>query len=419
MVSLLRGRLALFLGDAKHATEAFDEALLLGPDHDGLRLEAAGAELLAGEPGNALVHRHRRRTRRPQRRRLLRSAPPFKMGWDDAAERAEASLRTAWSLAPVRRGRLFGDAFLAALAARPTAFPTFAFGATVEPIVRNTLTARGGPLLLPASAQARVAGSGLAITVGSDTTTATELELAGAAALAPAGTPVEDAAATGRRQEERALARFAELLARGLDPASLATPHGRQQAEETAAALARHNRWSDAARLTNGLTGTEVATNLIRIRAQALLRLGRATEARDLMINLATREVALKRRNPGTLVDLAELARPASTSWRSASCTRLRRSPPGWSAPAASASSRRRRRCSRTARSLVSKTFDLLYPKATGATYPKQFLAGVLESERARLARLVPETQPPPRGQGSALQLRAVHAGSPRPTACR
>jgi tetratricopeptide (TPR) repeat protein len=397
MVSLLRGRLALFLGDAKHATEAFDEALLLGPDHDGLRLEAAGAELLAGEPGNALVHLGTAAAQGARNADVYYVLASLEMGWDDAVERAEAALRIAWSLAPVTRGRLFGDAFLAALAARPTAFPTFAFGATVEPIVRNTLTARGGPLLLPASAQARVAGSGLAITVGSDAATATEFGLAGAAALAPAGTPVEDAAATGRRQEERALARFAELVARGLDPASLATPHGRQQAEETAAALARHNRWSDAERLTNGLTGTEVATNLIRIRAQALLRLGRATEARDLMINLATREVALARRNPGTLVDLAELC--AQTGEHQLAIRLLHKAQA--IAPRVVRASRVRQLEAEAAlladgESLASKTFDLLYPKATGATYPKQ-LAGVLESERARLARLVPETQPPPR----------------------
>src|SRR5437667_124204 len=139
----------------------------------------------------------------------------------------------------------------------------------------------------------RVSGDFLHIQIGLQ-----ELAVPGGAVLAPAGTPVVDAGAWSRIEEEKALQDFAQLVAVAHNAGAFTQPLLRRRIEQCAAALSLHNRWQDLLRLTDGISAKSenVPTNVLFLRDVALQRTQRLEEARVLLADLASSPV-LSRRN--------------------------------------------------------------------------------------------------------------------------
>src|SRR5436305_1791722 len=198
LADLLRARLA-FRRYQREQTQAFyDAAIGGGLDTDALHLESAfGKELTdqedLGDAELALLTQTGSRLAAPWYTAARRAAA------EDRLSEAEDLLLQAWHLEPVSRAELFDDPVAAFLVTRPKLFPELHFGDPEEPRLPPEGPRR--PLPLPIGAQIATCGQALRLTVGGG-----ELEVPGGAALAPEGTPVEDAQTWGRHDEEKALA---------------------------------------------------------------------------------------------------------------------------------------------------------------------------------------------------------------------
>lgn len=382
---VLRARLALVRADLDNAPVAYDEAVRVGPDHDGLRLEAGQALALLGltedseiiftqlvEMGSRLADTYYAMAQIS----VLRGQP----------EAGEEYLRTAWGLEPVMREELFADPLLSTLCARPTLFPIFEFSRPQEPRVAPEERSRR-PVVLPPGARASLAGEALRIVVGGS-----EVEVPGGADLAPVDVELEDAWHRRRQTEQEALAELSSRLGETGSVGSLAQPRRRQRLLEAVRALARQNLWEDLIRLTRGVAAAvdQVPAELVRLRAVALERTDRHDEAKRLLIDLAKSNIASRRRDPGTLYQLAELF-VASGEYELA--IRLIRKAATLS-PLARNEIRLRQismeqRLFETPQRWQSQHFEIVFPRITGADYPRD-LAAVLEEERQRLKRWIP-----------------------------
>ena len=384
LAALLRGRLALFRGDGDAAETAYRQALELGPDYDGLRTELAVAQgllddstatevtyELAGEMGSRLAE-------------VYYSLAEISAIATDL-DRGEELFRTAWSLQPVEREVLFRSPALAFLAARPTLFPVFGFSAPGEPQIVPPDGARH-PLILPAGATETLAGGLLRISVGDG-----RLTVPGGWELAAADAPVEDAAGERRRREERALAQMPALVA-AAGGGILAHPRWRQQAADAALALARKNRWRELVTLTDGAAGESdyMPPVLARLRALALRKVGREGDAKKVLVRLAKHDMANRRRDPGSLAQLAELFAASGDYDVAIKLLKKARA----ISPYGVDEARIRqldmdRELAASYESWHGRQFDIRYPRYTGEKYAHQ-LDIVLTAERERLHKWIP-----------------------------
>jgi tetratricopeptide (TPR) repeat protein len=390
LADLLRARLA-FRRLQREQTQAFyDAAIGGGLDTDALHLESALGKLLTDQDDLAdvelsLLTRTGSRLSEPWYTAARRAATEDRLG------EAEDLLLEAWHLEPATRAELFDDPVAAFLLTRPKLFPAFHLGDPEEPRVSPEGARR--PLPLPAGARAATCGQALRLSVGG-----AELAVPGGAALAPEGTPVEDAEVWSRHDEEKALAELPELdrsggqPGDGVAPGEILQPRRLRLAQRAGRALAEQNRWNDLLALTEPLVADidHAPASLVRLRAQALRQKDRRDEARQLLIRLAKSDLAGRRPTPGTLLALSELY--AATGEYDTAIKLSEKADRQLPTPRGE----RRRKQLALDRDLAasyasyhSDHFEVRYPKATSERYARG-VAAVLEKERLRLARWIP-----------------------------
>ncbi|HEY2737085.1 MAG TPA: tetratricopeptide repeat protein [Thermoanaerobaculia bacterium] len=384
LAELLRARLAFRRLRHEETGWLYQTALGRGHDDDGLHLEAAFASASTDAEDRAegefadMVNMG------------TRLAEPWYIAAQIAASQdrmddAETFLRLAWKLEPAPRADLFRNPLLSFLVARPNIFPLFQLGVADE--ARVPPEGDRKPLTLPPGATAATCGQGLRLTVGT-----AELSVPGGALLAPVDAVVEDAGTWKRHSEAKALAALPTLKARATASGGGLQPQLLRIAEQAGRALAEQNRWSDLVDLTQPIAPKieNAPASLVRLRAQALHRLQRDDEARQLLVRLAKTDLASRRPSTGTLFDLAELF--AASGEYDTAIKLLEKADSLLPEPR---SLRRRRQLAmdrdleRSYESFRSEHFEVRYPKATGEHYARQ-VAWVLEQERTRLQHWIP-----------------------------
>ena len=382
LVELLRGRLAWLRSDRLEAPAAYERALRLGPDHDGLRFELAEVLFLfgfSGEAGAALGELVEMGSRSAG---VYYTAAALEVQ-AGRLERGEELLRTGWLLEPLERAELFGSPLLAYLATRSGLFDLIGLAEFEEP--RVAPPERRRPIDWPAAARPALTGGLLRVAIGGG-----GLEVPGGWSLAPAGAPVEDVL-TARRREVAELLDELSASARS-STGALAQPGLRRQYLRVGFALARDHRWAELEALTLGF-GDDVArlpADLVQLRALALKRLDRDGEATRLMVGLARAQVSGQRPDPGSLYQLGELF--AATGEHDVAMRLIRRA--GELSPYPLGTLRLRqialdKRLAESYRSHSSEHFELRFPASSGEQYAGE-VAQVLEAEFDRLSRWIP-----------------------------
>jgi len=382
---VLRGRLASLRGEEVLTALAYERALEGLPAADGLLAEAAEALHASGFEEQA----------RGYLERLVaggsRNASPFyllarlaALDGDDAE--AARLLRRAWSLEPRERGELLGERVYAHIVRRGVLFDLLELGHPREPLTLSPETGRD-PLTLPPGWTASTLGRSLLLSRGE-----TEIRLPGGSALAPPGTPAEDARTHHRRQEQRILATLPELRQAAAHPGSLAQPALRTRLTTAGEALARTHRWEEVLALTDGIAAApeHLPGPLARLRAEALRRAGRPAEATGFLIQLARSNVAHRRKDPQALFHLADLLVEVGEydlAVKVARRAEAQSAPP----PLVSLLPRIRmeKRLATSFRIHRGPHFIVRYP-ATSSAATATVIADVLEAEAGRLRRWIP-----------------------------
>lgn len=383
LVERLRARMAVARNQRLDAPTAYELAIRLGPDHDGLRLELVEVLFTGGFMTEAqaeveeLVEIGTRNAGVYYLATMLAAAP-------ERLDQAEDLLRTAWRMEPIERAELFGSPALAVVATRSRAFETLGLGQPGEPRVQPPFEGRR-PLELPPGARAVLTGEMLRVAVGPG-----RVEVPGGWVLAPEMTPVEDAI-TARRNEVDEL--LAATVRGGLGGGRLLVNPGHlRQLLRAARALYREHRWAELEALT-AMLGDDAARlppELVRLRAVALLKLERDEEARRLMIGLARAEALGQRADPGSLYDLGELF--AAGGQHDLAMKLIRRAGELSPYPLGGMRLRQIALDKELAESYLthrSRHFELRYPKSASEEHVRQ-VAWVLEEELVRLQRWIP-----------------------------
>lgn len=403
LAEVARAELAFATNDNEGCARAWDAFFEAGPDHDELALSAARmlAPIDYEDRATWLLDRALSRGSRNGEIwiewAVQRTYRTWKVEIDKDAEtlsppdsEAEAAVATGWGLSPLDRDSLFSHALLWYYLAGSKNWKSFALESPSEPIVPpSASTAPAGALVLPAGASARTCGDSLRILLADG-----QLRIDGGASLAPAGTPAEDAGAATREEEERALAQLAPLIASPPVGDAWDDPSKRRLLVTTTNALARRGRWAELAAVTEGMPKqpASLPSDIVRLRAEALHQLDRPREQRELLLAFATGEANFQRRDPGTLLQLAEVF-VAEKNWELAqkytksafakipvidSGPRLRRI-------------EMLRKLEEAYESQQSAHFELRSPKTSDQRSAARVLE-VLEAERTRIGRWIPLT---------------------------
>lgn len=387
LAELLRARLAFRRLQRDLTGSAYEQAVR-GLDHDGLRLEAAMAQSLTDDGGGAEIAISLMVEMGSRLSEAWYAAAQIAAG-EDRPESAEDLLHHGWQLEPAPRESLFGDPLLASLVARPSLFPLFELGVAEEPRIQPAGERR--PVPLPAGTRAATSGQALRLMVGS-----AELLVPGGALLAPPDAVLENADSWSRHAEAKALAALPALTASAAAGETL-PPRRLRIAEDAGRVLAARNRWDELLALTATVAGADLQKSpaaLVRLRAQALRKLGRTEEARQLLLRLAGGDISNRRPAPGTLFELAELFAAAGEY-----DTAIKLSKKADSQLPQPRGERRRRQMAMDKEladsyaNYQSDHFDVRYPLATGEIYARG-VSLVLEEERRRLLRWIPQPGP-------------------------
>ena len=302
LAEIVRGRVSLLKANETDSVLAYESAVNLGPGRDGLWYETAQALLALGFSDRA--ERYLRRIERVGSREAdvyyaLALVSASKNGDDDAAK----YLEQAWKMRPLERADLVAAAPLWAVLRKPAIAQLISLSAPNEATFAAQ-DASSRAIALPAGAVSRISGEFLHVQLGES-----ELTVSGGASLAPAGTPVVDAGAWAREEEERGLREVPQLSTGARTAAALSAPALRRRFIRAADALAKRNRWSDLVSLTDGLSpaSEHVPPELFFLRNQALHRLQRADEGRRLITELAASRVLQRHRDAESLRRLAEM----------------------------------------------------------------------------------------------------------------
>ena len=410
LASLLRARLAFVRNRPDEVIDAYDTALRGGPDHDGLRMEAADAAGILGQSGemetgyDLLVESGSRLAQ------VYYQQAAF-AAFLGKAEEGTRYLRSAWRMHPIERRWLLASPALAALATRPDTFPVFELDSPADPVIAPPAGERH-PLAWPPRAQLWTSGSVLHVEVAT-----ARLTVPNGARLAPVRTLALSAADEHRLDEEEALARLPLLLEENRGVTGLANPRRRAEVLATASALARHNRWTEILGLTDGIDGSHlepVPSDLVQLRAAALTRTDRTGEARSLLIQLAKSDLANRRQDPAALYQLSALmAQDGDYDVALQLVHKGDAMSPIYRNPARVRQLEMQRRLAASPGEMETEHFRLVYPRLTGDRYAKQ-LGRVLEDEYRRLSRWIP-TPPGPRIEVQlypAMEFFQAYAGA-------
>lgn len=302
LAEILRGRLNFLLSKEVDTVIAYDRVMELGPVRDGLLLEAAEALMILGfdERAKKLTDQL---AEFGSRNALAHYTSAMLLAHDDQQPEAERYLRRAWNLQPVERADLVGTAILWEVLRAPSVSALIRLSSADEPsFAAPNLSTR--PISIPPGMMARVSGDFLSIESGLQ-----ELEVPGGAALAPAGTPVVNAADFRRNREQRALADLPKLMEAATTAGAFAQPGMRRRIEETATALESHNRWNEILSLTETLSpaAENVPFDVLFMRGNALQKLKRNDDARRLFAAMAVNPTIKRRADPQSMMKLAEM----------------------------------------------------------------------------------------------------------------
>lgn len=379
--SLLRARLASALSQDE-TLAAYDQAVLHGSDHDGVRLEAAVAALSAGEIDES-DHRFLELGGMGSRLGEVYYALAGLSSFRGDEERAKQHFETAWKLQPKERRELFANPTFGALAIQPEFLPKLQLSSADEPVVEVPAGDRALPELL--TLETSLLGAELTIKAGAGL-----LVVPSGAEVAPATAKSLDAGTRSREEEAEALAAVESLP--GGAGAALTRPRRRHQIHVAAEVLATSRRWEDLLKLTDGLAShvDRAPPELVQLRAQALKETGKEGAASKLLIALAKSDAANRRRDPVTFYQLGELMAAAGEYDLA---VRLMQKVNALSAIEIAGARIRQlnmeKSLAESYKSYESEHFDIRYPAATGEKYARD-LAFVLESERRRLLRWIP-----------------------------
>ena len=302
LAEIVRGRAELLKANETESALAYETAMNLGPGRDGLWYETAQALMALGFNDRAegyLRRLERLGSREPEVYYSLALVSASKNKDDDA----RAYLTRAWKMRPLERADLVASAPLWYVLRSPEMAPLISLSSPQEATFAAVETSTK-PIHLPNAALARISGQFLHIQLGES-----ELQVSGGAALAPIGTPVVDAAAWGRDEDERGLRDFQQLVSVAHSSAALSAPALRRRFLRAADALGKRNRWADLVSLTDGLSpkSEHVPAELFFLRNRALHRLGRPYEGQRLITELAASRVLQRRRDAESLQRIAEM----------------------------------------------------------------------------------------------------------------
>ncbi|HXH40142.1 MAG TPA: hypothetical protein VNN08_16050 [Thermoanaerobaculia bacterium] len=301
LVELLRARLALVENDSFRAVAAYQNAINIGPGRDGLWIEAAEAFLSGGyeDLGKQMMHRA---AGIGSRNAVIyyRRAVEDLVG-DHLAE-SDVQFKEAWTMLPLQRRHLVGTGLLSMMVRQQDNNALVSLSTPDEAtFAAPDVSTRA--ITLPPGTIARVSGQMFEIAIGDG-----GLIVPGGAAMAPVNVTVVDAGAWERIGEEKALANVAGLIKDAATPGAYMQPVLRGRILRAAQALSNRNRWSDVAALTAGISlkWQFIDTRVVLLRAEALRRLAREQEAKQVVVDLATSQVVARRNNAATYEEIGE-----------------------------------------------------------------------------------------------------------------
>lgn len=385
LAELLRARLAFLRLQELPTATAYQRAATGGAPQEGLLSESAQAFLVLGFRGHAEAF-----LRQLQELGSRRADTYFALAEmavrDHRLAEAEALFRTAWRLQPLARSEVMDRPALIALFQDAQIRRLIHLESVTDPIVTCADLSRRA-LTPPAGFEARLLGETLRLTRGP-----AELRVPGACDLAPPGTRVDYASLWNDEREGKMLAGLPALLAAVRSPGALAQPSLRRQTMDTAEALAGRQRWAEVLTLTDGLS-QEVASlpsGLMRLRAEALRRAGRAGEARDLLVRVVQSDKAGQRMDPETLYQLADLLTADGNFDLALKLVAKANS----QLPFDAGDERTRqlqmeKRLAASAEVYRSPHFEIHYPPQRGEAFARN-AARILEAERSRLQAWIP-----------------------------
>ncbi len=385
LASLLRARLGLQRLQELETAVQYERALAAGLAHEGVLIEAAEALYILGFEDTSKRYLHQ----------LVALGARGSEPYYDLADLALLENRdaeahqvfaTGWRLQPIARADLLSQSLSAYMLQdrdlrRMTSLGTFA-----EPGVSCGLPA-ARPLALPAGVSAHLLGELLRLTGGGG-----EVRVPGGCDLAPAGTVQESAEAWQEERDAALLARLPELRRNGATAGAWAQPVLRHEAEEAAAALVKRQRWADLIDITAGLAqpGAVLPPRLTRLRAVALSRLERRSEARQLLVRLALGDKVSRRADPAALYQLAALLEEAGELDQAIRLVTKANSelpsPPGGDRILQLQTEKRLAAASQSTR---SPHFTISYPTERGPVFGQE-AARILEAEYTRLLKWIP-----------------------------
>lgn len=302
LAEILRGRLAFLQAKETDSVIAYEHAVTLGPGRDGLWLETSQALDTLGFSDRAEAYL-KRLSRIGSRDANVYYSLAVLAALHGHNEDSVNALKTAWNLRPVRREQLVATPVLWSALRKPEVVNEIKLSAAAEATFASPAVSTRA-IELPPNAQPRVSGDFLAIQIGDS-----DMAVPGGACLAPQGTPVVDAGAWSRTEEQKALGDFNQLSSVAGNPGAYTQPQLRRRITKCAEALAVHNRWADLIHLTDGLSprSEHVPADLFFLRDLALQRVNRDEDAKHLLLEL-TRSPALQRRNdPQQFVELGAM----------------------------------------------------------------------------------------------------------------
>ncbi len=385
LAELLRARLAFLRLQELPTATAYQRAATVGSPREGLLSESAQAFQVLGFPGHAQAF-----LRQLQELGSRRADTYFELAEmamrDHRPAAAEELFRTAWRLQPIARSEVMDRPALLALFQDSEIRRLIHLESATDPVVTCAGVSRRA-LSPPAGFEARLLGQTLRLTHGSG-----ELRVPGGCDLAPPGTRADHAGVWNGEREARMLARLPALLAAVRSPGALAQPSLRRRTVDTAEALAGRQRWAEVLTLTEGLA-QEVASlpsELMRLRAEALRRAGRAGEARDLLVRVVQSDKAGQRMDPETLYQLADLLTAEGNFDLALKLVAKANS----QLPFEAGDERIRqlqmeKRLAASAEVYRSPHFEIHYPPLRGEAFARS-AARILEAERSRLQAWIP-----------------------------
>ncbi len=274
----------------------------LGPGRDGLWSETALALLALGFEDRSLRYLERLDKIGTRDADSYYTLAMFRAA-RNKQEEAEKLLSAGWFLRPARRADIVGAQVLWSVIRMPDAALFMNLSEPDEVAVFSRATSTRA-IVLPATATARVSGEYLDIEIGEQ-----RLGVPGGASLAPAGTPVVDAATWVRTENEKALQDYERLLSVAGTAGAFTQPSLRGRITQCAIALAERNRWPELIRLTDGLSprSEHIPPLLFFIRAIALQRVQRVLEAKQLLTAVASGRAVQRRRDAHALAELGDM----------------------------------------------------------------------------------------------------------------